>query len=143
MSGGSAGRALALALVGLAALTGCASTDAEMPPAQPPVAAQHFKATAPGEPPFDVYFAAWGEGYVIYAPGQSPIYLISDKHDGFILQQLGETASFVTRREDGSGWNILRADGPATYLLKNKDGGGWILQAPGELPTLIQPLPKP
>jgi hypothetical protein len=141
MSGWSTGRLLVTAALCLVALPGCASTDAEMPPAQPPAAALHFKATAPGEFPIDVYFSAWGEGYVIYAPGQPPIYLVSDKQGGFVMQQTGESASFVVRREDGSGWNILRADGPATFLLKNKDTGGWILQPPGELPTLIEPQP--
>jgi len=140
MSGRSTRRLLVLAALSLLTLPGCAS-DAEFPPPQPPAAAQHFKATSPGEFPVDVYFSAWGEGYVIYAPGQPPIYLVSDKKGGFVMQQPGESASFVVPREDGSGWNILRADGPATFLLRNKEGGGWILQPPGELPTLIQPQP--
>jgi len=132
------------ALLGLmvAALTGCASSDADFPPAQPPVAAQHFKVTPPGQFPIDVYFSAWVEGYVIYVPGEAPIYLIADKDDGFIIQRPEESSQFVSRRKDGSGWNILRADGPATFLLKNKEGKGWILQPPGELPTLIEPLPE-
>jgi hypothetical protein len=79
---------------------------------------------------------------VIYAPGQAPIYLISDKQGGFIIQRPGESAAFVTRRKDDSGWNILRADAPATMFLKNPAGDGWILQPPGELPTLIVPLPQ-
>ena len=133
---------LALAAIGLAGCASDPSADAGFPPREPPAAAQHFKVTAPGQFPIDVYFAAWGEGYVIYAPGQAPIYLISDKQDGFVIQRPGESASFVTRRKDGSGWNILRADGPATLFVKNKEGGGWILQPPGELPTLIQPLPQ-
>ena len=138
----------AVAMIGLiaAAMAGCASgdpnADAEFPPPQPPAASQHFKVTAPGEFPIDVYFTAWGEGYVIYAPGQAPIYLISDKHDGFVIQRPGESVSFVSRRKDGTGWNILRADGPATLFIRNKEGDGWILQPPGELPTLIQPLPQ-
>ena len=77
--------------------------------------------TAPGQFPIDVYFAAWGDGYVIYAPGQAPIYLISDKQGGFIIQRPGETAAFVTRRKDDSGWNILRANAPATMFLKNPE----------------------
>jgi hypothetical protein len=44
----------------------------------------------------------------------------------------------VAPRADGSGWSILSASGPATYLLK-QEGGTWILQAPGDLPTLIVP----
>lgn len=123
-------------------LSGCASSDASFPPPQPPAAAQHFKATAPGQFPIDVYFTAWGEGYVIYAPGQAPIYLISDKQGGYIIQRPGESAAFVTRRKDDSGWNILRANAPATMFLKNPEGEGWILQPPGELPTLIVPLPQ-
>ena len=83
-----------------------------------------------------------GEGYVIYAPGQPPIYLISDKQGGFIVQRPGESAAFVTRRKDDSGWNILSANAPATMFLKNPEGAGWILQPPGELPTLIVPLPQ-
>jgi hypothetical protein len=133
----------ALAGLGLVVgLSGCASSDASFPPPQPPAAAQHFKATAPGQFPIDVYFTAWGEGYVIYAPGQAPIYLISDKQGGFIIQRPGESAAFVTRRKDDSGWNILRANAPATMFLKNPEGEGWILQPPGELPTLIVPLPQ-
>jgi len=61
---------------------------------------------------------------------------------GFIIQRPGESAAFVTRRKDDSGWNILRADAPATMFLKNPEGAGWILQPPGELPTLIVPLPQ-
>jgi hypothetical protein len=141
MSRGGARRVLlGLGLV-VAGLSGCASSDASFPPPQPPAAAQHFKATAPGQFPIDVYFTAWGEGYVIYAPGQAPIYLISDKQGGFIIQRPGESAAFVTRRKDDSGWNILRANAPATMFLKNPQGEGWILQPPGELPTLIVPLP--
>ena len=133
----------ALAGLGLVVgLSGCASSDASFPPPQPPAAAQHFKATAPGQFPIDVYFTAWGEGYVIYAPGQAPIYLISDKQGGYVIQRPGESAAFVTRRKDGSGWNILRANAPATMFLKNPEGEGWILQPPGELPTLIVPLPQ-
>jgi hypothetical protein len=133
----------ALAGLGLVVgLSGCASSDASFPPPQPPAAAQHFKATAPGQFPIDVYFTAWGEGYVIYAPGQAPIYLISDKQGGYIIQRPGESAAFVTRRKDDSGWNILRANAPATMFLKNPEGEGWILQPPGELPTLIVPLPQ-
>ena len=142
MSRGGARWALAgLGLV-VAGLSGCASSDASFPPPQPPAAAQHFKATAPGQFPIDVYFTAWGEGYVIYAPGQAPIYLISDKQGGFIIQRPGESAAFVTRRKDDSGWNILRANAPATMFLRNPQGEGWILQPPGELPTLIVPLPQ-
>jgi hypothetical protein len=141
--GWSTGWLLRLALLSVVVLPGCAGTDADLPPAQPPAAARHFKATAPGEFPVDVYLAAWGEGYVVYAPGQAPIYLLSDKKGGFVLQQPGEAASFVVPREDGSGWNILHADGPATFLLRDKERGGWILQPPGELPTLIQPEPQP
>ena len=140
------GRAAALIGLMAVAVVGCASgdphADADFPPPQPPAASQRFKVTAPGQFPIDVYFAAWGEGYVIYAPGLAPIYLISDKQDGFIIQRPGESASFVSRRKDGSGWNVLRADAPATLFIKNKDGDGWILQPPGELPTLIQPLPQ-
>ena len=72
----------------------------------------------------------------------APIYLISDKQGGFIIQRPGESAAFVTRRKDDSGWNILRANAPATMFLKNPEGEGWILQPPGELPTLIVPLPQ-
>jgi hypothetical protein len=130
---------LAWAALSLSGLAGCAGTDAEFPPAQPPTAATHFKVTQPGQFPIDVYLSAWGEGYVIYAPGQAPIHLISDKKGGYIVQQPGESAAFVVRMQDGSGWRILRADAPATFLLKEKEGRGWILQPPGELPTLIQP----
>jgi len=129
---------LTWAALSLSGLAGCAS-DAEFPPAQPGVAATHFKVTQPGQFPIDVYLSAWGDGYAIYAPGQAPIHLISDKKGGYVLQQPGETAAFVVRMQDGSGWRILRADGPATFLLKDKEGRGWILQPPGELPTLIQP----
>jgi hypothetical protein len=136
-------RTLAAVAFAAAGLAGCASgdqtADAAFPPPQPPAAAQHFKVTQPGQFPIDVYFSAWGEGYVIYAPGLAPIYLISDKKGGFVVQRPGESASFVSRRKDGSGWNVLRADGPATMFLRNTDGEGWILQAPGELPTLIVP----
>lgn len=121
-------------------LGGCAALgfDEEFPPATPPAAAARFKVTSPGSFPIDVYFSAWGEGYVIYAPGRHPIHLISDKKGGFVVQQVGESASFVSPRSDGSGWNILSASGPATYLLK-QDAGTWLLQPPGELPTLIVP----
>jgi hypothetical protein len=122
----------------LSGLAGCAS-DAEFPPAQPGAAASHFKVTQPGQFPIDVYLSAWGDGYVIYAPGQAPIHLISDKKGGYMTQRLGDSTSFVAPMKDGSGWRILRADGPATFLLKDKEGPGWFLQAPGELPTLIQP----
>lgn len=140
---GKAVRGWGLALTMLAMLAGCAATepgaDADMPPAQPPAAAAHFKATAPGEFPVDVYLSKWGEGYVIYTAGQAPIYLISDKKGGYIIQSLQEGTRFVVPRPDGSGWNILSADAPATFLLKQKEGDGWLLQPPGELPTLIQP----
>jgi len=126
-----------LALMVLGGLGGCAS-DADFPPAQPPAAAVHFKVTAPGEFPVDVYLSAWGEGYVIHSPGRPPIYLISDKKSGFIVQRPGEAASFVAPRSDGNGWNILSADGPGIILMK-QEGGSWILQPPGELPTLIVP----
>jgi hypothetical protein len=136
------GRFIALGSIAAAGLFGCAGSgmfsDSNFPPAQPPGAATHFKVTEPGAFPIDVYLSAWGEGYVIYAPGQAPINLISDKKGGYIMQRPGDSASFVVPRQDGSGWSVLRADGPATYLLKNWDGG-WILQAPGELPTLIRP----
>ena len=59
-----------------------------------------------------------------------------------MVQRPGESASFVSRRKDGTGWNVLRADAPATLFIKNKEGDGWILQPPGEMPTLIQPLPQ-
>lgn len=134
--------ALAWVILSPLALGSCAS-DAQFPPAQPPAAALHFKVTQPGQFPIDVYFAAWGTGYVIYAPGQAPIHLIADKKGGFVLQRPGETAAFVTRMKDGIGWSILRADAPATLLLKDKDSPGWILQPPGELPTLIQPQYQP
>ena len=143
MIGAGTRRTLAAVAFAAAGLAGCASgdqtADAAFPPPQPPAAAQHFKVTQPGQFPIDVYFSAWGEGYVIYAPGLAPIYLISDKKGGFVVQRPGESASFVSRRKDGSGWNVLRADGPATMFLRNTDGEGWILQAPGELPTLIVP----
>jgi hypothetical protein len=133
-------RGLGVALMMLVGLGGCSaiSSDADFPPAGPPAAAAHFKVTAPGRFPEDVYLSAWGEGYVIHAAGQAPIYLISDKKGGFLIQRPGETASWVAPRSDGSGWNILSASGPATFLLK-QEGGTWILQAPGELPTLIVP----
>jgi hypothetical protein len=54
------------------------------------------------------------------------------------MQRPGDSASFVAPRPDGSGWNILSASEPATFLLK-QEGGSWILQAPGDLPTLIVP----
>jgi hypothetical protein len=134
-----------LTLVALVALAGCASTeqaaDAEFPPTQPPATAAHYKATAPGQFPVDVYLAAWGEGYVVYTPGTAPLYLASDKKGGYIIQSPGESARFVVPRPDGSGWNILSASEPATLLLRQKEGG-WILQPPGELPTLIQPQPQ-
>lgn len=138
MSGRTA-RALGLALVTASTLAGCAAlgSDADFPPPVPPAAATRFKVTEPGGFPVDVYLSAWGEGYVIHVPGQSPIYLISDKKGGFILQRPGESASWVSPRPDGSGWNILSASGPTTFLLKQEDG--WILQGPGELPTLIVP----
>jgi len=79
---------------------------------------------------------------VIYAPGLAPIYLISDKQGGYVVQRPFESSAFITRRKDGSGWNILRADGPATMFLRDAQGEGWILQPPGELPTLIVPLPQ-
>jgi hypothetical protein len=137
---GGTGRGVGLALTILFGLTGCGAlaSDAEFPPAQPPAAATRFKVTPAGDFPIDVYLSKWGEGYVIYAPGRAPLYLISDKKGGFVIQQPGETASFVAPRADGSGWSILSASGPATYLLK-QEGGTWILQAPGDLPTLIVP----
>lgn len=133
-------RGIGLALMVLVGLGGCSaiSSDADFPPAQPPAAAAHYKATAPGGFPVDVYLSAWGEGYVIHTAGQAPIYLISDKKGGFVMQRPGEAASWVSPRSDGSGWNILSGDGPATFLLK-QDGGTWILQAPGDRPTLIVP----
>ncbi len=133
-------RGAGLALMMLVGVGGCSliSPDADFPPPQPPAAAVRFKVTPPGEFPVDVYLSAWGEGYVIYAAGQAPIYLISDKKGGFVIQRPGEAASFVARRSDGSGWNILSANAPAIFLLK-QEGGSWILQPPGELPTLIVP----
>jgi hypothetical protein len=133
-------RAVGLAMTVLVGLAGCAgmSADEDLPPAQPLAAAAHFKVTAPGQFPVDAYLSAWGEGYVIHTVGQAPIYLISDKKGGFIVQRPGDSASWVAPRSDGSGWNILSASGPASFLLK-QDGGTWILQAPGELPTLIVP----
>lgn len=133
-------RGVGLSLMMLVGLGGCSaiSSDAEFPPAQPPAAATHFKVTAPGSFPVDVYLSAWGEGYVIHAAGQAPIYLISDKKGGFVIQRPGDEASWVAPRADGSGWTIRSAGGPATFLLK-QDGGTWILQAPGDLPTLIVP----
>ena len=133
-------RGAGLALMMLVGLGGCAALgfDDDVPPAQPPAAALRFKVTPPGGFPMDVYLSAWGEGYVIHAPGQAPIYLVTDKKGGFIIQRLGEGASFVAPRPDGSGWTIQSADAPATLLLK-QDGGSWVLQAPGALPTLIVP----
>ncbi len=133
-------QAVGLALSMLLGLGGCATlgSDDDFPPAQPPAAAVRYKVTPPGQFPIDVYLSAWGEGYVIHAPGRAPIYLISDKKGGFVVQRPGASASFVTPRPDGSGWNILSASEPATFLLK-QDGGSWILQAPGDLPTLIAP----
>jgi hypothetical protein len=143
MIGAGTRRTLAAVAFAAAGLAGCASGDQTADTAfPPPVAAQHFKVTQPGQFPIDVYFSAWGEGYVIYAPGLAPIYLISDKKDGYVVQRPGESAAFVSRRKDGSGWNVLRADGPATMFLRNTEGDGWILQAPGELPTLIVPWPQ-
>ena len=129
-----------VALAGLLALGGCAAlgSDADFPPPVPPAAAMRFWATPPGGLPRELYVSEWGQGYVIYVPGEAPIYLISDKRGGFVLQRVGTGASFVVPREDGLGWNILSGTGPATYLLK-QEGGGWILQAPGGLPTLIVP----
>jgi hypothetical protein len=129
-----------LALMILVGLAGCAAlgSDDDFPPAQPTAAAIRFKVTPPGAFPVDVYLSAWGEGYVIHAPGQAPLYLIPDKKGGYIVQRPGEGPSFVAPRPDGSGWTIMSADGPATFLLK-QDGGSWILQAPGALPTLIVP----
>jgi hypothetical protein len=134
-------RGAGLALMVALALAGCAGiggADTDFPPPQPPPGSTHFKATPPGEFPVDVYLAMWGEGYVVYAPGRAPIYLISDKKGGFVIQRPGQRATFVARRPDGSGWNILSATEPATYLLKQQ-GGSWILQAPGDLPTVIVP----
>jgi hypothetical protein len=138
----SAWRAVILGLTLLGSLTGCSElyvSDDKFPPARPPANSTRYKATAPGQFPIDVYLSAWGEGYVIYAPGEPPIYLIDDKKGGYVLQQPGAESRFVVRRNDGSGWTVLSATGPATLLLKDKDGPGWTLQAPGELPTLIQP----
>jgi hypothetical protein len=133
-------RRVGLALVMLIGLGGCSaiSSDADFPPAGPPAAAAHYKVTAPGAFPVDVYLSAWGEGYVIHTAGQAPIYLISDKKGGFVVQRPGATASWVAPNSDGSGWSILSGNRPATLLLK-QDGGTWILQAPGDLPTLIVP----
>ena len=89
MRGARAARAVAVLVLAASGFAGCAS-DAAFPPPQPPAAAQHFKATTPGQFPIDVYFAAWGEGYVIYAPAEAPIYLISDKQGGFIVQRPGD-----------------------------------------------------
>jgi len=133
-------RGLGLALMTVVALAGCAALgfDEEFPPAAPPAAAVRFKVTSPGGFPYDAYLSAWGQGYVIHVPGRTPIYLMSDKQGGFIMQSLGESASFVSRREDGSGWTILTGTEPATYLLK-QDAGTWLLQPAGGLPTLIVP----
>lgn len=127
----------------LAGLGGCASTgspDSDFPPPTPPVASIRYKVTQPGQFPIDVYFAAWGEGYVIYPQGQMPLYLIPDKSGGYFLQRPGDSTLFVVPRKDGSGWNIMSPMSPATYLLKNKDDDGYTLQTPGDLPTLIQPI---
>lgn len=131
-------RRFILALAMLAPLGGCISSDAEFPPPQPPSTALRFKATAPGQFPVDVFFSAWGEGYVIHTAGQPPLYLVPDKKGGYIVQGPGQGTRFVVPRSDGSGFNILSANGPAVFLLK-QDGGAWILQPPGDLPTLIQP----
>ncbi len=138
----SAWRATVLGLTLFGPLAGCSAlyvSDDKFPPALPPATATRYKATAPGQFPVDVYLSAWGEGYVIYAPGSAPIYLIHDKKGGYVLQQPGAETRFVVRRDDGSGWTVLSASGPPTFLLKDKDGPGWTLQAPGDLPTLIQP----
>ena len=129
-----------VALAGLLALGGCAAlgSDADFPPPVPPAAAMRFWATPPGGFPRELYLSEWGQGYVIHVSGEAPIYLISDKRGGFLLQRVGTGTSFVVPREDGLGWNIMSGTGPATYLLK-QEGGGWILQAPGDLPTLIVP----
>jgi len=82
------------------------------------------------------------EGYVIYAPGIAPIYLLSDKKGGYVLQRPGESASFVIPMKDGNGWNILQANAPATLFMRNPNGAGWILLPPGELPTLVLPDPQ-
>ena len=137
---GEALRGVGLALVMELGLGGCSaiSSDADFPPPHPPAAAARFKVTPPGGFPDDVYLSVWGEGYVIHSAGRAPIYLISDKKGGFVIQRPGQAASWVAPRPDGSGWNILSASGPATFLLKQKEGT-WILQPPGELPTLIVP----
>jgi hypothetical protein len=131
---------LGLALTGLLGAGGCAAlgSDADFPPPVPPATATRFKATPPNGLPVDVYLSAWGEGYVIHTPGATPIYLISDKRGGFVLQRLGQSASFVAPLSDGQGWSIMSGSGPATYLLKQEEGS-WILQSPGGLPTLIVP----
>lgn len=131
-------RTFGIAMAMLGTLGGCISSDSEFPPPQPPSTAIHFKATAPGEFPVDVYFATWGEGYVVYSPGVPPMYLLPDKQGGYIIQTPTEGTRWVVARPDGSGWNILSASGPAVMLLK-QDDGGYILQPPGELPTLIRP----
>ncbi|HSE05684.1 MAG TPA: hypothetical protein VLK35_16165 [Methylomirabilota bacterium] len=138
--GGMGVRGIALAVVMLVALAGCAALgfDEEFPPPAPSAAAAHFKVTSPGGFPYDAYLSAWGSGYVIHVPGRSPIYLLSDKQGGFIVQNIGESASFVSPREDGNGWTILSGSDPATFLIK-QDGGTWLLQPPGGLPTLIVP----
>ena len=131
---------LGFGLVG--SLMGCSQlyvSDDQFPPAQPPASAARYKATPAGQFPVDVYLSVWGEGYVIYSPGNPPIYLINDKKGGYVLQQPGGETRFVVRRDDGSGWTVLSASGPPTFLLKDKEGPGWTLQAPGDLPTLIQP----
>ncbi|HEU4438647.1 MAG TPA: hypothetical protein VFT36_05325 [Methylomirabilota bacterium] len=130
--------ALGVALAMAGALGACATSDAEFPPPQPPAAALRFKATAPGEFPVDVYFAAWRDGYVIYTAGVAPLYLIPDKQGGYMIQSLSEGTRWVVERPDGSGWNILSPSGPPVFLLK-QEGGGYLLQPPGELPTLIVP----
>jgi hypothetical protein len=131
---------LALVLAGLFPLAGCAAlgSDEDFPPPVPPTAATRFRATPPDGLPFDVYFSAWGEGYVIYTPGAAPAYLISDKRGGFLLQRVGESVSFVSPRSDGLGWNVLTPEGLTAYLLK-QEGGAWLYQSPGGLPTLLVP----
>lgn len=138
--GGTALRGIGLAVAATMALAGCAALgfDEEFPPAAPPAAATHFKVTPPGGFPHDAYLSAWGSGYVIHVPGQAPIYLLSDKQGGFIVQSQGRSASFVSPRADGSGWTILSGSEPATFLIK-QDAGTWLLQPPGGLPTLIVP----
>ncbi|HSL50487.1 MAG TPA: hypothetical protein VK878_15570 [Candidatus Deferrimicrobiaceae bacterium] len=133
-------RGLGLAVMTLVAVAGCAAlgSDEDFPPPVPPAAATHFKVTSPGGFPYDAYLSAWGEGYVIHVAGRAPIYLISDKNGGFIIQSPGEAASFVTPRKDGNGWSILSGSEPATFLFK-QDAGTWVLQPPGGLPTLIVP----